>query len=234
MKKIISMSAWGNLPRFGYGAIKNAEIAKDIFPDWIVRVFVDDTLPFHYVSTLYQMNNVEVCEVDDKNMFGAFWRFLSFSEEDSIVISRDSDSRLTSREKKYIDEWIESDKTFSIIRDHPRHYDWPMLAGMWGAKSPLNEKLLDSMDGYCHQHFYTSDQIWLRDKIWSFAQNDCIIHGHIENQLVKESWQNLKNLYNFIGQGWDENDFPIYGYDETAKIFHEDLSPFKYSDETAY
>lgn len=230
MKKIISMSAWGNIPRFGYGAIKNAEIAKNIFPGWIVRVFIDDTLPFKYASTLYQMDNVEVCEVDDKKMFGAFWRFLSFSEEDAIVLSRDSDSRLTYREKMYVDEWIESDKTFSIIRDHPRHYDWPMLAGMWGAKSPLEDKILDTMNGYCQQHFYTSDQIWLRDKVWTFAQNDCMIHGHIENESVKESWQNLKNPYNFIGQGWDENDLPIYGYNEQAKILDENLLEFKFND----
>ena len=230
MKKIISMSAWGNSPRFGFGAVENSEIAKSIFPDWIVRVFVNNTLPQKYIDILSQMNNVEVCEVDDKNMFGAFWRFLSFYEEDSIVLSRDSDSRLTSREKKYVDEWIESDKKFSIIRDHPRHYDWPILAGMWGSKTPLDEKILDSMNEYCHQHFYTCDQIWLKEKIWPIAQNDCIIHGHLENKLVKKSWDNLKNPYNFIGQGWDEDNFPIYGYTNTAEISHQDLFKFKFED----
>lgn len=224
------MSAWGNSPRFGYGAVKNADIAKKIFPDWIVRVFVNDTLPQGYIDALSQMDNVEICEVDDKNMFGAFWRFLSFYEEDAIVLSRDSDSRLTSREKKYVDEWIESDKTFSIIRDHPRHYDWPILAGMWGAKTPLNEKILDSMEEYYHQHFYTCDQIWLKDKIWTIVQNDCTIHGHLENESVKKSWNNLKNPYNFIGQGWDENDLPLYGYNENATILHENLSQFKFTD----
>ncbi len=230
MKKIISMSAWGKCPRFGYGAVKNAHIAKKIFPDWIVRVFVDDTLPEEYTNALFKMDNVEVCEVDDKNMFGAFWRFLSFYEENAIVLSRDSDSRLTSREKKYIDEWIESDKTFSVIRDHPRHYDWPILAGMWGSKSSLDEKTLDSMKEYYHHHFYTCDQVWLKDKIWPFVKEDCLIHGHLENESVKKSWNNLKNPYNFIGQGWNEYEIPLYGYDEDAKIFHDDLSLFKFED----
>lgn len=224
------MSAWGSTPRFGYGAVKNANIAKTIFPEWIVRVFIDDSLPQVYANQLYQLDNVEVCEVDDKNMFGAFWRFLSFSEEDAIVLSRDSDSRLTSREKKYVDEWINSEKTFSIIRDHPRHYDWPMLAGMWGARSPLDEELLDSMNQYYSQHFYTIDQIWLKEKIWPIAMNDCFIHGHLENENVKNSWNNLKNPYNFIGQGWGSNDLPLYGYSEDAIIKDSNLFDYKFQD----
>jgi hypothetical protein len=231
MNKIISISAWGrSSPRFGYGAVKNSEIAKKIFPEWKVRVFVDHTLPQGYTDALSQMDNVELCYADDEQMFGAFWRFLSFFEEDSIVISRDSDSRLTTREKKYIDEWIECDKTFSIIRDHSRHYDWPMLAGMWGSKGSLSTEILNSMEEYCHQSFYTSDQIWLKEKVWPIVEKDCMIHGHLENESVKKSWLRLGNPYNFIGQGWDENDLPIYGYTESAQLSHEDLLPFKFED----
>ena len=116
MNKIISISAWGRTsPRFGYGAVKNAEIAKNIFPEWKVRVFVDETLPQGYTDALSQMDNVELCQVDDEKMFGAFWRFLSFFEEDSIILSRDADSRLTSREKNILMNGLNLIKHFQLL-----------------------------------------------------------------------------------------------------------------------
>ena len=34
MKKIISLSLWGDNPVYTQGAIRNAELAKEIYPDW--------------------------------------------------------------------------------------------------------------------------------------------------------------------------------------------------------
>ena len=35
MKKIISFSLWGDILTYTQGAIKNVELAKEVFPDWI-------------------------------------------------------------------------------------------------------------------------------------------------------------------------------------------------------
>ena len=62
-----------------------------------------------------------------------FWRFEPAGEEDvDVMISRDTDSRLNLREKFAVEEWLESDKGFHIMRDHP-HHGYPVLGGMWGA-----------------------------------------------------------------------------------------------------
>ena len=58
MAKIISMSVWGNNPSYSVGAIKNAQIAKELFPDWVCRIFVDGTVPTHYVEEMLKMPNV--------------------------------------------------------------------------------------------------------------------------------------------------------------------------------
>lgn len=219
MNKIISISVWGSSPRYCVGAIKNAQIAKDLLPDWKCRIFVDPTVPSRYVNQLHDMQNVEVAEVDDEGVFGAFWRFYSmFESEDNITISRDSDSRISEREVRAINEWLTSDKKFSIIRDHERHYDWPILAGMWGMKGILQEEILDRMLQYSMQHFYTSDQIFLAQEIWPLAQNDSLIHGFKEVEWMSESRNEV--LYDFIGQGYDEHDNPIYDYNETGTIIN--------------
>ena len=217
MNKVISISVWGDSPRYCIGAIKNAEIAQKLLPDWKCRIFLDQTVPKKYTDVLYNMKNVELAEVDDEGVFGAFWRFYSmFESENNITISRDSDSRISEREVRIINEWLTTDKKFSIIRDHERHYDWPMLAGMWGMKGCLDENLIDKMIEYGKNHFYTIDQIFLAQEIWPIAQNDCTIHGFKEVEWMKESRDQIKN--DFIGQGYDENDNPIYDYADSGTI----------------
>jgi protein O-GlcNAc transferase len=213
MNKIISISVWGSDPRYCVGAIKNAEIAKKLMPDWKCRIFVDSTVHVKYVNQLHNMSNVEVAEVDDDGVFGAFWRFYSmFESEDTITISRDSDSRISEREVQAIDEWLTSDKKFSIIRDHERHYDWPILAGMWGMKGLLDENIKNIMLKYSKHHFYTSDQIFLKDIVWQEAENNSMIHGFLEVDWMKQN----RDKNHFIGQGYDENDKPLYSGDSSG------------------
>lgn len=207
MNKIISMSVWGNKPSYSVGAIKNAQIAKELFPDWKCRIFIDGTVPTRYVEELLKMSNVEIAQVDDDTMFGAYWRFYSmFQDDDEVVISRDSDSRLSERELRCVNEWLTSDKKFSIIRDHERHYDWPILAGMWGMKGKMGDDIFDSMKTYGKHHFYTSDQIFLKDVVWNIAKDDSIVHGFLEVDWMMNSRDNI----HFIGQGYTENDEPLY------------------------
>ena len=219
MNKIISISVWGSDPRYCIGAIKNAEIAKELMPDWKCRIFIDATVPLEYANQLHLMSNVEVAEVDDEGVFGAFWRFYSmFESEDNITISRDSDSRISEREVKAVNEWLTSDKKFSIIRDHERHYDWPMLAGMWGMKGILNDSQHDVMIEYSKNHFYTSDQIYLAREIWPTAEKDSVIHGFKEVEWMKKSRDQIK--YDFIGQGYYQDDTPIYDYNPSGTIIN--------------
>ena len=51
----------------------------------------------------------------------------------NIFISRDLDSCMTVRETAAVKEWLDSDKTFHIMRDHPDHVS-NIIAGMWGIK----------------------------------------------------------------------------------------------------
>lgn len=214
MKKIISFSVWGKSPQYSIGAIKNAKLAMELFPNWICRIFVDDTVPIEYQNIMVELPNVELVEVDDKCVFGAFWRFYSmFQNEDDIVISRDSDSRISKREVKCVNEWLDSGKKFSIIRDHYTHYDWPILAGMWGMRGSLDDDIFSTMKEYSKHHFYTSDQIFLKEIIWKIAENNCMIHGFLEVDWMMETRNNL----HFIGQGYDENDAPLYSGDKTGE-----------------
>ena len=49
MKKVISFSLWGNNPTYNIGAIKNAELAKEFYPDFECWFYIhEETVPFEY------------------------------------------------------------------------------------------------------------------------------------------------------------------------------------------
>jgi hypothetical protein len=211
MKKIISVSLWGDNPRYSIGAIENASIAKDLFPDWEYRIYLGNTVPVIYKNKLLSFENVKIIDVDESKWgYGMFWRFNAmFESDENIFICRDSDTRLLQREKKCIDEWLESDKKFSIIRDHPRHYDFPIIGTLWGMKGKISNDYLVSMKEYEKNFQYVVDQLWLANVIWPIAKDNCLIHGLDQ----KETWfsrEREKENPVFVGQGYYEDNKPIY------------------------
>lgn len=209
MKKIISISLWGTSDRYNIGAIKNAELAKTIYSDWEFRVYYDKSIKIETLNTLKQLDSVLI-NCSNIPLSGHFWRFLSASDcnDEDYIIFRDSDSRLSLREKQCVDDWIISGKKYSIIRDHVRHYDFPILAGMWGIRGRMEETSLFALNNYKNIHYYTVDQVYLKDCVWEYAKNDCIIHGIQENEQFKESRLHIND--DFVGQGYDEFDKPLY------------------------
>ena len=121
MKKIISFSLWGNNPKYTIGAIRNAELTPIIFPNWVSRFYCGKSVPEDIIEKLKSLPQTEVIIMDeDGDWTGMFWRFYACEDSD-IMLSRDTDSRLSNREKLAVDEWLESDKDFHIMRDHPYH-----------------------------------------------------------------------------------------------------------------
>jgi hypothetical protein len=150
-KKIISFSLWGNEPMYTIGAIKNAELAKTTYPDWICRFYLGDDVSEDIVSRLQSFDNTEVIIMPHKenDWQGMFWRFYAVNTEEDVdyVIFRDADSRLNLREYEAVTEWINSGKYFHIMRDHPYHTE-AIMGGMWGCKpKELLEKISKEIYG---------------------------------------------------------------------------------------
>ena len=208
MNKIISISLWGDNPRYSVGAIKNAKLAQEIFPDWTVRIYFSNVIESH-LQQLKQFNNVSLIDCSREEIAPCFWRFFSlFESENNVTLLRDSDSRLSLREKHCVDLWLLRSDDYIIIRDHIRHYDFPILAGMWGYKGKMPEEFYQKMFVFGKENFYTIDQIYLREVVWPFASIKSSIFGLSEDKQFFESRKEI--LPHFVGQGYDEFDRPIY------------------------
>jgi len=107
---------------------------------------------------------------DDRCDMGA-----SIDETDRMRFRR-ADARLSRRDKRAVDEWIESGQYFHVMRDHPLH-DTEILGGLWGAvggfiRPGMFEPIMKSMA----EVPFNEDQIFLRYFIWPYVRNYTLTH----------------------------------------------------------
>lgn len=98
-----------------------------------------------------------------------------------LVMSRDLDSALTQRERSAVDDWLTSNKSFHVMRDHPKHRI-RMLGGLWGFRPSFNRTLSHEIlkkiyDPNIVVHYQgRADQSFLKDHVWPVARFDTIAH----------------------------------------------------------
>lgn len=202
MKKIISFSLWGNDSKYTIGAIRNAELIKEIYPGWIPRFYIGTSTDKTIIKKLEELGSeVEKINIQG-NWTGMFWRFYPASDEDvDVMISRDCDSRVSLREKAAVDEWLSSDKDFHIMRDHPAH-DAPIMGGMWGVRNGLLKNMKELIKNYTKGNYWQIDQNFLREIIYPIVLEKSFVHDEFfENKNFP-----TKRIDNeFVGDVFDEN-----------------------------
>ena len=131
MKPIVSFTLFGTQMKYYVGAEKNIEDINRFLPDWEVRIYYHKENVLDRYIEKFKNLNVTLVDVDGIRLGGKesihfpyFWRFLSFLEDTPSIV-RDLDSRFSEREVCYIKKWIDSDKDYFIIRDHPWHSPVP-------------------------------------------------------------------------------------------------------------
>jgi hypothetical protein len=211
-RKYLSFSLWGDKPIYNIGAIKNAELRKEIYPDWDMVVYYDNTVPTETINKLSELGVITI-DMSSTNLYGMFWRFMASSLPDSeYSIFRDCDSRITIREKMAVDEWINSGKSLHVMRDHPNHgipYGndrLGILGGMWGIKSnSVNLTEMINKFPKSTEHNYGNDQTFLRT-IYSILENDRTTHDEF---FERKPFPINRKYGEFVGGRIDENDNPV-------------------------
>jgi hypothetical protein len=144
------------------------------------------------VDELKKQPNVEISYYEsDVGWGGMLHRFYPATEDDVLVmISRDTDSRLSLREKACVDDWLNrSTKKVHTIRDACVHQS-QMMGGLWGVRDgylkwikPHLDNMLESLkDGSGRKGL---DQDFLNSKVYLYAVGCMDEHGNTlyENSL---------------------------------------------------
>jgi len=173
--KVISFSLFGDDPAYQNGAIANLKLCREIYPDWQCRFFVSQEVPAEIVDQL--SSDGEVVSMTRTDVAdGTFWRFLPVSDPDlEICLIRDLDARVTSREKRVVDHWLDSGKACHIIRDRPWHC-FPMMAGLWGVRGQAIPQIGDLIAAWPDFSTWGADQTFLADIIYPLIKDDVLIH----------------------------------------------------------
>lgn len=214
--KAISFSLFGNKPIYTTGMIENVRIARELYPDWQVVVYWS-SVPKQTIKRLEQEG--AVCR-PGKGKNGMFWRFaIAWDKQVERFLIRDADSRLNPREKRAVDEWIESGLKFHVIRDHP-HHTYPVMGGTWGAV-PFSE-LVKALQSYQPpSDFYTEDQIFLARTIWPLVREQTLQHDLCTRNLWPDARPFPADGERFCGERIDENGNPDpYGWQQRLEAIY--------------
>ena len=179
MIKVISFSLWGNNPTYNIGAIRNAQDAKIMYPDFECWFYIHkESVPKDTIDKLSKLDNTKIIFKHGDLIKPMMWRFEAIDDKNVfIMLSRDTDTTLLLREKLAVDDWVNDNTLFHIMRDHP-HHNFHILGGMFGTKKiPSIPSWINIMNMYNQTGDRMYDQDFLRDFIYPLIQNNSTIHA---------------------------------------------------------
>ena len=218
-QRVIAMSLYGTDAEFWFGAIENAVLVKRDWPTWSLRIYHDNLVPDKMLRILRSLDVDLVPENTDVHAHdhvGHLWRFKVLGDANvTRYLVRDTDARLSKRDKRAVDEWIQSGLYFHVMRDHPQHVN-EILAGMWGAVGGLiRPQMLEPVMKSVAEVPFSEDQVFLRDFVWPHVRNHTLTHDSYhctEPKYRSAAWRPFpaRRLapQDFLGNRYDyANDF---------------------------
>lgn len=208
--KVLSFSLFGDKPLYNVGIIKNIELAKKIYPDWICYVYYSDDVPVKTINTLKLHDNCRLFLEKRLNEYdGLFWRFKPFWDPEIYVCCpRNCGSRLSFREKHAVDEWLLMGHPFHIMRDAANHC-YEIMPGMFGVNKKGSENFVEIFPTYptnsdINLNDRACDQTWLTKFVWPLYIDKHVYHDYwykntnICDKIEDEPALYDKGIYNWL------------------------------------
>jgi hypothetical protein len=226
MTKVISFSLWGQDLKYCIGAIRNADLAQQFYPDWQCVFQLDAIVPNIIEDKLNEFENTIVIRRIDPKTNGLtkgdwramMWRFELICEPSvEVMLVRDCDSRLSAREAAAVEEWMVSDKQFHSMRDHVFH-SVPILGGLWGMKQGnISRSAFKALlDSWPTEDRLQTDQEFLAKEVWVRYNHHILCHddGFFTHLWGGQSFPSPRSGLEFVGQVYDEHDVATKYYEE--------------------
>jgi len=218
MINVFSFTLFGSADKYCKGMLRNVALIEAAFPSWEIWIHIGNDVPESIIHSLEQHPSVKLIYTNEVGMVNKLYRF--FPIDDSTVgvcCVRDADSRILDRDISCIKDFIESDKLFHIIRDHPNHHH-PILAGTISIKKGLINNIHGLFCQYREKNDVTTfwnDQDFLKAIFYPRVLAVSMIHDDLqqfEPYSMKTPFKVPINTgLDFIGQ--------VYEYDENGNEY---------------
>jgi hypothetical protein len=176
---VISFSLWGPAPFYSYGAMINLVLSRTVYPGWRCRFYIDSAVPPACVAFL-RHNGADLRNIEDEYPgVGLFQRFLVMNDETvGRFLVRDCDARLSVAEADLVQQWIDSDQPFHVVRDHVLHNEL-MIGCLWAGRTDCGIDIVALMRRYFTygpNAKYGHDQRMLGLMLWPLIRSHCLVH----------------------------------------------------------
>jgi hypothetical protein len=157
------------------GLLHNIRLAREVFPDFSIRVYYD--FAFDPVMDSIRELNVDAIPMNfdrSKGNLAHFWKFHSIEDETvELFIYRDLESRITPFDRVLTEEWMKSGKLFHSIRTSEMqtaiHPQW--FGARYGLSNVLGDKELKHLKN-------TFGDDMLDGVIWPLISKDSLFHSN--------------------------------------------------------
>lgn len=173
---IISFSLWGLADIYNLGIVENVISIETLYPDYQIWIYIGRDIQRRVYNFLVKRRNVKLIKRHEADSYAnSMWRFEPAFITDDIVLVRDADSRITPKEIRAVQEWLDSPYDFHIMRDHPEHTA-KIMGGMWGCRNGILKKLAGCYNSFPKYNFYGVDQHFLDTYIYRAIIDTALIH----------------------------------------------------------
>jgi hypothetical protein len=191
--------------------LENVKLIRAEFPDAAIWIYIATDVPEQIRQSLTACPAVRLIDVPRMSgSINALYRFFAIDDPlcDCMIV-RDADSRVHARDASCIRQFLESDKTLHIIRDHWGGHKFPISAGMWGMKKgslPVGIRMIDLVNAYGEnmaRDQFLLDQAFLRDIIYPACVGNAVLqdaYGFFEPLAMRTPFLTERSTHCFIGK----------------------------------
>lgn len=212
--RLVSFSLYGSNPKYILGAYENANFVSNFMPGWKAVFYLGIEIEDEVIQKLIGLGAIVRKQEPSWHANGMFWRFKVFHDYNpECAIIRDTDSRISQREIKAVNEWLQSGKIFHIMRDHP-HHNVRILGGMWGGRAELSHIIPQDCDLKHFTNERGQDQAFLGDYIYPKVRKQALVHdSFFWINLWSRKFPIANSEGEYVGESFDENST----YDRTLR-----------------
>ena len=180
LENIIAFSLSSADPRYCESAILNVRYAREIFPEWTCRFYIDETVPIDVQLRLKIAGaQIEMVAPSFKAYPVDFWRFLVMGDAKvKFFLLRDVNALLSRKERAAVNDWLDSEFWFHQMRDYGTHTELLLAAYLGGCYGPFKH-ITSILQQYWHMHQETQKRahewFFLR-QVWSTISQSLLTH----------------------------------------------------------
>jgi hypothetical protein len=182
-RNVISFSLFGGDSKYCESAVLNVRDQPDVYPYWVCRFYIDDSVPESVIKRL-RAGGAQIVPVGGSaaQWPGPMWRLLALDDPQAHrILFRDADSLISRREAAAVEQWLASGKRFHMMRDEGAYTEL-MLAGLWGVVAgslPPLEQLMQRFLSTPLESRHFADQHFLRQYVWPYARTSLMQHDSV-------------------------------------------------------